>query len=336
MGMCKRLINFAFFSLICSAAHLVAVQFPIEVSTWNAEPQTKSVSFEVPFPVNAAKSLYLQIHNIRFGGQVSVQINNGPWKHLYNDNVELYASEKMFDGIGGINATIRMDVPVALGEVMVGQENVVSFRLNRTDGVTTAIRVLDFNLKDSAGNFLIPASQFTEEDPAVWSAPSMDPADINAGEDLWRNGVLVNDSISQASIKATCMSCHFEDGVDLKYFNYSNESIIDRSRFHGLTYRQGAQVASYIRTRNSPAPGRPWNPPFQPGPGIDPIASDSQVIQTKKARAWMAGAGINAVSEGDQSDIFDSIFDSGSGRGDMADLMDHANVPVFVKSRCRS
>jgi hypothetical protein len=75
----------------------------------------------------------------------------------------------------------------------------------------------------------------------------------------------------------------------LKYFNFSNLSIIARSRFHGLTTEQGEQIASYIRSLPLPNPGRPWNPPYQPGPGLDkqPISS------------WSAGAGLEWVSDKD-------------------------------------
>ncbi len=59
--------------------------------------------------------------------------------------------------------------------------------------------------------------------------------------------------------------------------------------FHGLTSTQGNQIASYIRSLTTPAPGRPWNPPYQPGPGLDsqPVAN------------WAGGAGIAAVLEND-------------------------------------
>jgi hypothetical protein len=53
--------------------------------------------------------------------------------------------------------------------------------------------------------------------------------------------------------------------------------------FHGLSELQGRQIASYIRTANTPNPGRPWNPPYQPGPSLDaqPVVN------------WAAGAGVD-------------------------------------------
>src|SRR6266700_3585134 len=49
----------------------------------------------------------------------------------------------------------------------------------------------------------------------------------------------------------------------------ANGSIISRSRFHGLSTLEGEQIASYIRSLPVSHPGRPWNPPYQPGPGLD-------------------------------------------------------------------
>jgi hypothetical protein len=90
-------------------------------------------------------------------------------------------------------------------------------------------------------------------------------------------------------IRATCADCHAQDGRDLKYFNFSNASIIARSRFHGLSALQGEQIASYIRSLSLPHPGRPWNPPYQPGPGLD----------LEPASNWSAGAGLAWVLPND-------------------------------------
>jgi hypothetical protein len=106
-------------------------------------------------------------------------------------------------------------------------------------------------------------------------------------------------------ILAHCSDCHATDGRDLKYFNYSNNSIQARALFHGLTAQQGQQIASYIRTLNVANPGRPWNPPYQPGPGLD-----SQPVIN-----WAAGAGLDAVLDSDQMDadkqMLAAMFPSG-------------------------
>src|SRR5205085_3214352 len=105
-------------------------------------------------------------------------------------------------------------------------------------------------------------------------------------------------------IRARCADCHARDGRDLKYFGFSNESIIARSSFHGLSDLEGRQIASYIRSLPVPSPGRPWNPPYQPGPGLDaqPVAN------------WAAGAGLNWVADSDSA-ILPFIF---APSGDLA------------------
>ena len=66
-----------------------------------------------------------------------------------------------------------------------------------------------------------------------------------------------------------------------------------RSRFHGLSEQQGQQIASYIRSLPVPSPGRPWNPPYQPGPGLDaqPVVN------------WAAGAGLAWVLDNDSGTL---------------------------------
>jgi hypothetical protein len=73
--------------------------------------------------------------------------------------------------------------------------------------------------------------------------------------------------------------------------------------FHGLTSQQGDQIASYIRSLNTPAPAgaRPWNPPYQPGAGMD----------SKPVSEWAAGAGLNAVLDQD-SEMLPYLMPNGS------------------------
>ncbi len=182
--------------------------------------------------------------------------------------------------------------------------NTLTFRFNGTDGIRSGFRVLNFNIVASNGEYLIPAATFTEDDPSRWQPPLSSPADIQAGKTLWNTAALTAPGFG--AMRAKCGSCHAQDGRDLKYFNYSNLSIRARSMFHGLTARQGDQIASYIRTLDVPAPAmaRPWNPPYQPGPGLDarPVAE------------WAAGAGLGAVLDHD-ADMQPYLLPDGSSAG---------------------
>ena len=151
---------------------------------------------------------------------------------------------------------------------------------------------------------------------------------------MWSSGKLVSGTSSGAllgeprfcrlrlnrPILAHCGDCHMNDGRDLKYFNYSNYSIIQRSKFHGLSELQGQQIASYIRAGlpKVPNPGEPWNPPYQPGPGLEsqPVAK------------WAAGAGIQWVLDNDLATLpyiypngyLESAVDAANGWIDMIEI----------------
>lgn len=110
----------------------------------------------------------------------------------------------------------------------------------------------------------------------------------SAGNTKWHTSVLVFPATPYLSYAgaATCSTCHDADGRDLKYFNYSNWVIKQRSIFHGLSEADADDIVAYIRGLSTSAPGgRPWNPPYQPGPGLD----------SNSVTYWSAGAGIDAV-----------------------------------------
>src|SRR5207244_12627418 len=85
----------------------------------------------------------------------------------------------------------------------------------------------------------------------------------------------------------------------------SSDLIVARARFHGLSTLEGEQIASYIRSLPSPNPGRPWNPPYQPGPRIDeqPVSS------------WAAGAGLAWVLDRDTDALPLLVRQTGTGMG---------------------
>jgi hypothetical protein len=173
---------------------------------------------------------------------------------------------------------------------IVDGSNSIQFRFNRTDGIVSGFRVLAFNFLAEDGRMILPAEAFAEENPNTWEPPLNDPENISTGRNLWERAQLTANSLPGASIiHAHCSDCHAQDGRDLKYFNFSNLSIVARSRFHGLSELQGRQIASYIRSLPVPNPGRPWNPPYQPGPGLG----------DRPAADWSAGAGLSSVLDDD-------------------------------------
>jgi len=277
------------------------ITLPIEVI--GPDGTTASVSFNIPSGTNlSGLNLWLKIHGLRTQTQASLQLNSGSWQPISEGNVTLLGLASAYGGIGGGYHTIQMTMPATS---LTTGANTLTFRFNGTDGRVSGFRVLGFNVQDPNGNSLIPTSNFVWDDPNAWTAPSTSSSDITAGQTLWRTAPLTVPGTSGASpIKAHCMDCHAQDGRDLKYFNYSNNSIQARSLFHGLTAQQGNQIASYIRSLNLPNPGRPWNPPYQPGPGLD----------SRPVSDWSAGAGVDAVLDSDAA-IYDYLAPGGNTAG---------------------
>jgi len=265
---------------------------PIEVLGADGTTVNAALTLEVG-QSQSVKALWLQIHGVRYANQASVQVNANDWIPLSNSSVTIAEPGRSFGGIGGGFSTLVMTLPLGKGMLADG-ENTIRFRFNQTDGIVSGYRVLALNLLTNDGKKLLPPSTFVEDRPETWAPPLPDEASIRTGQNLWQTAALQESSLANSrKIQAHCADCHASDGRDLKYFNFSNASIVARSRFHGLSTQQGEQIASYIRSLRVPNPGRPWNPPYQPGPG-----SNRQPISD-----WAAGAGLAWVLDRDADAI---------------------------------
>ena len=257
------------------------ILLPIEVLGANGTTASRTVSLQAE-QAESVRSVWLKVHRLRYADEGSVQVNTSGWIPLNNSTVTIAEPGRSFGGIGGGFATLTMSLLLPKGTV-VGGTNTIRFRFNQTDGVASGYRVLAWNFLSDEGRMILASADFEEDTPESWTPPLADAASIEAGRELWHSAALVASSLPNSpSIQAHCAECHAQDGRDLKYFNFSNNSIVTRSRFHGLSTLQGEQIASYIRSLPLPNPGRPWNPPYQPGPGVDkqPISN------------WAAGAGL--------------------------------------------
>lgn len=190
--------------------------------------------------------------------------------------------------------------------------NTLEFRRNLTDGISLGYRVLSFNLVRATGVNALSSSTFAEEDPARWTVQGT-AADIMRGKTLWETAPLITSPLSAVPLQSKCASCHAHDGRDLKYFNYSDWSIVTRSQFHGLSEADGRAIAAYVRSRpvRYAAKARPWNPPYQPGPGLD----------ARPVSDWSAGAGFDAVLDRD-ADMIAALFPRGTGPAEIAQVVD--------------
>jgi hypothetical protein len=274
---------------------------PVEIM--GPEGTVSEVTVELPLTAaRQVSSLWLQVHGLEYPDLASVRVNDGAWIPLNNATATVMQPGRNYGGIGGGFAILKMTVPMTPGSVVEGA-NRIAFRFNRTNGVVSGFRVLAFNFLKPDGERLLPPEAFLEEDPRGWVPPMPRRNEIAEGERLWRTAALRASSLSGApAIRAHCGDCHAEDGRDLKYFNYSNLSIVVRSQFHGLSEREGNQIANYIRSLDAPNPGRPWNPPYQPGPGM----------QARATANLAAGAGLDWVLDEDSKTIR-SLFDWQAG-----------------------
>lgn len=271
------------------------IVLPLEVL--GPDGYTVSTTFDVADPSGAAR-LWMQVHNLSYAGKGSVRLNDGPWVRLDNSTVTCAYPESEYGCLGGGYKTIRATVPIS--GVRAGA-NTIEFRHNYAVGSrSSGYRVLRFNLLDSGGGEILSASAYRYDDPDSWTPPRNNASDIDEGKRLWQEEGHLADVPGGPSIQASCANCHARGGEDLKYFNYSNRSIIARSEFHGLSQREAEQIASYIRSLDHPNPGTPWDPPYQPGPGLD----------DRPAEEWAAGAGLGAVLDRDE-DMLPYLFPNG-------------------------
>jgi hypothetical protein len=252
--------------------------------------------------LDANPSMVKATVSINGGSAIALKRYTGGGRNVGNTSIEIIGAEGDYGGIGGAFRTVRMRVPVT---GLTRGKNTITFAHKTPAPPSIGFRIIELNLQRNGQNIL-PASTFAHDDPATWRAPLSGASDIEQGRTLWSArhrltdpGLDAINGNADGKISASCSDCHASDGRDLKYFNFSNRSIIERSVFHGLARTDGERIASYIRSRSLPhvPQARPWNPAYQPGPGLD----------AKDAYFWAAGAGLDAILDKDAS-VKDELF----------------------------
>ena len=258
----------------------------------------------------------------------AIRINGGSWIDINNDNVTCAATEEAQQCIGGVSSATRFKVHNTASDLQSGS-NTIEFAFLGHDMLSSGYRVLDFAVLPSGYSGSLshrdvrPADLITttkvEEDPSQWTAPS--GSSVSNGASAWYARNSLKDWPGGDDIIASCNDCHGEAGRDLAYFAYDNESIEVRAGFHGLSEQEGKDIAAYIRSYNLTledgtsydAPGRPWNPPYQPAPrGFGPNDEHPDVAN---AQYWAAGAGLEWVADHDEETL-PYIAPDGTGNWD--------------------
>ncbi len=315
-----------------------AYRIPLPIEVLGPAGTRVTVQFRVTDPSNITH-LYVRCNACGFQDETldmnanrvkaSVRVNGRtpiPLKHfrrgsqvIGNSQIEIIGAEANYGGIGGPFRTVRMKVPVT---GIVAGVNTLVFEHVTPAPPSIGYRIIELNLLrgNQLSNKVLPPQDFAPANPATWTPPLTSAADITAGRNLWsrRNaltdpGVDAINGSANGSISASCADCHASDGRDLAYFNFSNDSIVARSVFHGLSQTDGRRIASYIRNLDIPvAPdARPWNPAYQPGPDMD----------AKPVYQWAGGAGVDAILDND-SDMDSELFPNGQSLADVRQVVD--------------
>jgi hypothetical protein len=252
-------------------------------------------SYDAPEFEALAKPLVKAKGSVRVVGDASQPNSDAPWVDITNETVQVDSVALAHGGINGGLVTLSFALPLddaARARLSPTGANEIEFRFNGTDGAGNGFRVLNLQLRDGAGKNLTPATLKWADIAEEKAAGQSSSAASARGKALWSGrDLLLKSPIVPRKIRAACNDCHAVDGRDLQYFNYSNHSIVQRSRFHGLSEAEGQDIAAYLRAASYSAKvphvaqAAPWNPPFQPGPGLD----------ARPAVEWSAGAGLAAV-----------------------------------------
>jgi hypothetical protein len=288
-------------------------------------PGTRATTFFTA-PADGS-TLWLQVNGLSYQNKMSIQVNGGAWISLNNTNCVFDYPANLFRGMGGPLDTLSFRVPSV--SLVPGRANMISFRFNYSDGVSIGFRVLAINVLDTAGQPLLGPSKpvtarLTSTSTRIAFSgvhaanPGSSPAAL-AGSNLWYNGSL-RENWNGRVLQARCTDCHADDGSDLQYYGYSDRSIIERSRFHGLTVSQGQQIAAYIRALPTRTLGTPWNPPYQPGPGLD----------SRPIEEWAAGAGLQWVLP-DDSFSWDYIYPNRNVVVYWEDKLNTRQIPIALQ-----
>src|SRR5206468_9032677 len=109
------------------------VLLPIEVLGAAGTTVSRTITLQ-DGRAESVRSLWLQIHGLRYADQASVQINTSAWIPLKNNTVTIAEPGRSYGGIGGGFSTLEMTLPLPIGTLVLG-DNTIRFRFNQTDGV---------------------------------------------------------------------------------------------------------------------------------------------------------------------------------------------------------
>ena len=271
--------------------------------------------------------------------KAAIRINGGAWVDVNNDNVTCQEVEEALGCIGGASNAQRFRVENTASMLQSGS-NTIEFAFLGHDMLSSGFRVLDFVVLPSGYTGTLSHRDVRPVD-LITNNKILDYLDTEApagsdpvqGQALWEARNSLIDWPGGPDVIASCNDCHAQDGRDLEFFGYSNNSIVVRSMHHGLTQQEGENIAAYIRSQDLldedgvayAPPGRPWNPPYQPGPrGFGPNDEHPDVAPQQY---WSAGAGLDWVADR-ELDVYPYALPDGTADHDAGPFVQSGGISV--------
>ena len=263
-------------------------------------------------PPTNSTTLWLKLHHVTATNEASLSINGGAWLPLDRSHTVPQGSAAWLNGIGGALELVAVTVPSAT--FTPGQSNQFRFRLDNSDGISLGYRVLEINFADVSGQLLFPRLK-----PTTLVSPELGGGDAVNGSNVWFTATLVS-SWNGTNTLSHCTDCHAEHGEDLRYFGFSDNSIYQRCQLHGLDDASARDVVAYINSLPDAKQSAAWNPPYQPGPGLDSLP----------AQQWAAGAGMEWVLDHD-NDTFGYLFGTNAPSFTFTNTINMRELPVALE-----
>jgi len=355
----------AAFTLVAPTSN--TLMLPVEVMS-GADGATETVTLQASNG-GSASSIYIQAHSISYPSheefnevKASIRVNNGAWVDLTNREADCLSGtpeREFFECLGGPYPTIRFTLPADISGGLRDGTNLIEFRYNRATAdespdafgtPSSGFRILDIDIWSGPGSSMMDGTTKTFDNPTTWAPPGGydNASDVEAGEDLWNARDRLVDGPGTHPIVASCGDCHASDGADLKYFAFSNKSIVARSKWHGLTDNEGKQIAAYIRSRvlkdrdtgeTYEYGGYAWSPVYQPGPSAVSSRSPDAPRTSGTAVHDMPGNGSQFLAGGagvdwaldEDSETVPYLFPGGASQDDVLRDMQMWHVPIALQ-----
>jgi hypothetical protein len=211
------------------------------------------------------------------------------------------------------------------------------------------------------GDYVVPTSKdlTIQTQPAAYAARALLPTTsfraLNPSTDYVTTGNAANGltAVTTATLKqgwtdyfpnhasaGKCSSCHADTLYDLKYFSFPPDAAIVDGMSRGFTEQQAIDGATYIQSLAVPYVGRPWDPPYQPGIGLDstPIlnmaagAGLQWKLNFDQDMRWFLVPGCTPTTSGCTGGSYAKFVNpGGSGGGGSSSIINTRELPTALQ-----